>query len=128
MKPSRRRRVLDCVAPALAAVEGTAPWGGPFRAASSMGRCHCLGRPWKASSLRSSHLGEISQALNGGSPLIHLISCSRNLNSSWAHAMASEAVLGMDDDEDRNVARLLTVPVVATPCSRRREPVARMAR
>jgi hypothetical protein len=41
--------------------------------------------------------------------------------------MAFEAVLGMDGDADRDVARLLMVPVVATPCSRRREPVARAA-
>ena len=41
--------------------------------------------------------------------------------------MASEAVLGMDDDADCDVARLLTVLVVVALCSRGREPVAMAA-
>ena len=40
--------------------------------------------------------------------------------------MASEAMLGIDDDVDRDVTWLLTVPVVTAPCSRHHELVARV--
>ena len=63
----------------------------PLRPASSTGSCCRLGRSWRASSSRAPSLSETEQALDRGTPFIHLLGCEQKLQQqlSSRHGLRS---------------------------------------